>query len=336
MIIPLIILSGLKNRLWFAATAVISFFIFAFPILFKYHTFYTWVKNIITHTGVYGSGDQGIAHWNEFSEHLRLQMANTPWLMVSLVFLTGVLIIYFVIRKRGIQRDPLKSGLAVAAILVAVFQYLITAKHFAFHYMLPSILLTIPMLVIAGSMLMQMFPSLFEPRRLKGIIWILGIYILVHIIPTLNQYLSIRKDRSRDLMESYLKFKESRSKDPLIISTSYYGCSAVEYALTFGMQESGKYSPYLLEKVNKVYPSTYLYYPWSKSFYLGSSRILPSSFLQVGTDYMLFIADYSAEKLDEITGLLNQTDKSMQWTVKKIYEIESTHDALFQLQAGKE
>jgi hypothetical protein len=336
VLIPLIVLSGLKSRLWFSATAVISFFVFAFPILFKYHTFYMWVKNIITHTGAYGSGDKGIVHWNEFIEHLRQQIANTPYLLISFLFLAIVLVIYFAVRKQGTRRDPLKASLAVAAILVTVFQYLITAKHFAFHYMLPSILLTLPMVVLAGSILVKLFPALFEPLRLNAIIGLLGIYLLVHIIPTVNQYLSLREARRKTQEESYMKFIENRPQGPLIVSASYYGCSAVEYALTFGIQECGNYSPYMLEKMNKVYPSTYLYYPWAKTFYAGRSGILPSSFLKAGTDYMLYIADYSNEKLDEITGLLNQTDKNMHWNAKKIYLMESTNEALFHLQAASQ
>ena len=51
---------------------------------------------------------------------------------------------------------------------------------------------------------------------------------------------------------------------------------------------------------------------------------------------MLYIADYSAEKLEDITGVLNQNDINVHWTAKKIYQIETTNEALFQLQAGKE
>ena len=69
---------------------------------------------------------------------------------------------------------------------------------------------------------------------------------------------------------------------------------------------------------------------------MRSSEIPLSSFLQEGTDYILYIADYSAGKLDEITGLLNQSDKSTHWTPKIIYQTESTNEALFQLQAGQE
>ena len=336
VVIPLIILSGWKSKLLFVPAAIISFCVFAFPILFKYRTFYTWIKNIVTHTGAYGSGDKGIAHWSEFTGHLKLQLGNTPWLLISLVLLSGVLIMYFVIRKQGIQRDPLKARLGVAAILVVVIQYLITAKHFAFHYMLPSMLLTIPMVVLAGGILVQMFPSHLKSLQLIAIMGILGIYLLAHSIQILKQDLPLREARRKNMMESYLKFKENRSHGPLIVGASYYGCSAVEYALTFGIQVCGKYSPYMYKKVNKIYPSTYIYHPWSKLFYTGGSEILPSAFLQAGKDYMLYIADYSAEKLDDITGLLNKNDINRHWTVKKIYQIESTHEALFKLEAGNE
>jgi len=336
IIIPLFILSGWKSKLMFAVTSIISFFVFAFPILFKYHTFYKWVRNIITHTGAYGGGDRGIFHLDEFSGHLRLQLGNSPYLVISLGILTVSLCLYLIIRRKGIKRDPLIARLAAAAILLVIFQYIITAKHFAFHYMLPAILLTVPLMVLSAYLLMQVFPSLFTSLRLKLLMGILGIFILVKIIPITLEHLSLREDRRKVLVESYSKFKENKSHGPLIISASYYGCSAVEYALTFGVQWCGNYSPYIYDKVKSIYPSTYMYYPWSKTFYAGRSSILPSDFLQEGTDYMVYIADYSDEKLNELNGLLNQNEKGMHWMAKKIYQLESTNEALFQLQAGKE
>jgi len=334
IVIPLIILSGWKDRLLFAFTSVIFFFMFAFPILYKYEEFYYWVKNIVTHTGIYGSGDRGVVHWNEFFAHLKLQLANSPYLLVSLIILIVSLILYLFVRKEGIRREPLKIKLAIAAILVVIFNYLITAKHFAFHYMLPSILLTVPVIILAGSMLGQIFPPLYQ--RLKMGIIILGILILVNIIPRSYRQLSLREDRRKILKESWWMYKEHRSQRPMIICPSYYGCFAVEYALTFGIHMSGKYGPYIFEKMNRIYPSTYLYFPWGKVFYAGRNEISPSAFLREGTSYMLYIAEYSKEKLDEITGLINQNEKGMHWIAVKVYQIESSNEALFQLQPGTE
>jgi hypothetical protein len=259
---------------------------------------------------------------------------NSPYLLVSLIILIVSLILYLFVRKEGIRREPLKIKLAIAAILVVIFNYLITAKHFAFHYMLPSILLTVPIIVLAGSMLGQIFPPLFQ--RMKTGIILLGILILVNIIPRSYRQLSLREDRRKILKESWLIYKEHRSQGPLIICPSYYGCSAVEYALTFGIHMSGKYGPYIYEKMNRLYPSTYLYFPWGKVFYAGRNEISPSVFLREGTSYMLYIAEYSKEKLDEITGVINQNKKGMHWIAIKIYQTEQSNEALFQLQPGTE
>jgi len=69
---------------------------------------------------------------------------------------------------------------------------------------------------------------------------------------------------------------------------------------------------------------------------MGILGIYIFAHIQAGTDYLLYIADYSDEELDDITGVLNQNNINMHWTAKKIYQIETTNEALFQLQAGKE
>jgi len=307
--------------------------VFAFPILFKHKTFFAWVRNIIFHTGPYGSGDRGILHWSEFYGHFKLQVGNTSHLLISLILLFITLVIYLVVKKEGIRRDPFKARLAAALILVVLVQYFITSKQFAYNYMLPAILLQIPMIVLSGCMLHQMFPSLFASRVLNPVMMVLAFLILAYTIPRSKRELSIREDESRMYYQSYLRYTESRSGGPLIVYPYFFGCSPVEYALTFGIRYGGKYSPYLFEKMKSVYPSTWLYFPWEKVFYSGGDPITISSSLHDGTEYMLYIADYTKEKLDEMTGLFNQNEQNILWIAKPVYLIESTHEALFKLEA---
>jgi len=335
VVIPMIILSGWKDRLLFAFTSVISFFMFAFPILYKYEEFYTWVKNIVTHTGIYGTGDRGVVHWDEFFGHLKLQLANSPYLLISLIILILSLILYLFIRKEGIRREPLKIQLAIAAIFVVSSNYLITAKHFAFHYMLPSILLTVPMIVLSGSMLRQIFPYLFTIPRLKMGMIILGIFILIIIIPSSYRQLSLREERRKSLQESYSLFKKHRSEVPLIIGASYYGCTAVEYALTFGIHVSGKYGPYISEKMNGVYPSAYLYFPWGKTFYAGKKEILASDFMVPEKKFNLYIADYTPDRYHEIIRALRENEDSLQFSISQVYLNSSSTEALYFIQTKK-
>jgi hypothetical protein len=336
ILMPLIVLTGWRNKLRFVVVSLFSFSVFAFPVLLKYNMFYSWVKNIIIHTGSYGGGDRGILHWNEFFGHLKFQADKSPFLIISLSILLISLFIYITYKKPGIQKDKLKINLSVALILVVIFQFIITAKHYAFHYMLPAILLTLPMIVLSAGMMREIFPSALTLPRLKVIAAFLGLIVLVYIIPRTYSQTSLRTDRNKSIQESYIRYKVDRFSGPLIIGTSYYGCSAVEYALTFGIQESGKYSPYLYDKVNRIYPSIWLYFPWGKAFYAGNKTILPSAFLMPDKKYNLYIADYSIDRYQEIIKALKQNEDSLQFTITKVYVDSSAMQGLFVLQTEHE
>jgi uncharacterized membrane protein len=335
VLIPLIILPRLKAKLQFALISVISFFVFAFPILLKHHVFYTWVKNIILHTGSYGGGDRGIVHWNEFIYHLKLQVSNTTFLITSLVILAVGLMVYLFADKKGFSRDPLKIKLAISIILVVIIQYLITSKHFAYHYMLPAILLTLPMLLLTGSMILQIFPAIGSDRIIKIFLAFGFVIILVTSIPGINRQLAQMNSRTKIYIESFHEFEKYRPQGPLIVSASYYGCSAIEYALTFGIQESGKYNGYMLENVNYLYPSTHLYFPWANKFYEGSSEILPSSFIKPGMQFTLLIADYTAEQYDKVMMALSTGPDSLKIISKKIDFNSPAGEALYSLQVER-
>ncbi len=335
-VVPLIILSGWKSRLTFILVSVLSFVVFAFPVFLKYNLFKKWVTNIIWHTGTYGTGDSGIWHWNEFLVHLKLLAGNSQFLIVSLGLLMTGLMAYSIPGKDGKRGDRLIFRLSVSMILVVALQFMITAKHFAYHYMLPAILLTVPMLLLSGNMLREKFPSLLSSVRLKAVMAVSGILILGIMIRGSYHQISRRLEKNKVLEASYNQFKKYRSSGPLIVSASYNGCPPVEYALTFGIQESGRYTHYLYEKVTRIYPSTILYFPWGKVFYAGHDEIAPSAFLKERTNYMLYIAEYSQKKLEEITGYLDQNDKGLHFTARNIYYIQSTNEALFELVARED
>jgi hypothetical protein len=48
--------------------------------------------------------------------------------------------------------------------------------------------------------------------------------------------------------------------------------------------------------------------------------------------YTLYIADYSGERLAEITGALNMNGKNLVCVTKEIYHAEATGEAIFLLQ----
>jgi hypothetical protein len=335
-LIPLSLLPDWKSKAAFTGTSVVSFFIFAFPILFKYRSFSTWVKNLIIHTGAYGSGDVGIFHPKEFIEHLKLQLHNTPLLWASLLLLVLSLLIYVFFTGRGKKRESWKVRLSVATICLIMLQYFITSKQFSYHYMLPGILLTLPMLILSGTMLKQAVPFTIPPVWVNTGMVCMLIIMMIRLIPIVNRQLSQMEENTVKRTVALQQFLRMRQGGPTILGVSYYGCSAQEYALTFGLHVSGKYGSYLFQKVKILYPETYLYFPWGKVYYEGNKEILPKNFVRTGITYNLYIADYSEDRLKEILASLSDKDVPFKYTLTRVYVLPETSEGLFRLQFQQE
>ena len=229
VVIPLFLLHGLKQKARFAGTAMLSFVVFAFPVLYKGIYFYHWVTNIITHTGRYGSGDKGLVQWGEFSNNLTLLIHNTPWLIVSWALLIAALVIRGIGTRNRESRESWKSRISVALIILVILQFIFSAKQFAYHYMLPAILLTIPMILLAFSLFQDVFP-MAKPWVHNAVMSVLMVLVVVHIVPRMNGQLKYMAADRKNRTEQYQKYTESRQEGPMIISATYYGCAAIEYA----------------------------------------------------------------------------------------------------------
>jgi hypothetical protein len=326
LFIPLILLKGWKSRIVFLISFVVFFFLFAFPVLYRYHYFTTWVRNIITHTGTYGGGDKGLAHWNDFRDHLKFLFSHTLFLVIS----CGILCISMLLRFLRKEKEAVMIRLGVALLLTVVLQYIITAKHFAFHYMMPALLLTVPILLLSIVCFYDQRFHLSDKVK-NSVLSVVGIAVLMLIIKPVYRQLEAKYDYRKEKLASFSDYQAFNNHGPLIISASYYGCSAMEYALIFGVQWCGKYSAMMYDKVMSIYPDTHMYYPWSNRFYAGSSEIKASEFLDERKVYRLYMSEFSQEKLDELTGILNQSSNTT-WKTVSIYQSKKFNDAIFQLQ----
>jgi hypothetical protein len=319
ILIPIIVLSGWKNKLIFILSSAGFFFLFAFPVTLKLPQFYDWVKTIFIHTGNYGSGDRGIINWNEFTGHLRLQLASTgllKWVFLVLVLMS---IFYLIIKRKSATFDPRKLRAGIALILVIGFEYLLTSKHFAFHYMIPAILLTAFAILLILLFLKDLFPGVMRPVVFNGILVVSGFFIL--FLTTYRFLAGARQVQQivKPVRASYSKVGPLLHSSPKILSVSYYGCDAVEYALTFGIHESGRYSQFLTDNLKELYPSTVLYFPWSKVFYEGIKETKPSDFIKPGIDYTLYIAEYTKQRLDEIMEQLTNNPDNYNYIINPVY-----------------
>jgi len=329
-LIPVLILPAWKNKLSFVMYAAASFLLFAFPVTLRFQVFYNWVKGIFLHTGSYGSGAMGIIKWNEFTYHLRLQLENTGMLKWVFLILILVTVVYIVRKNSGIY-NPLKFRAGIALIFVIASEYLITSKHFAFHYMIPAILLAAFSIVLILLISRDLLPEIMKPLVVNGLMIVAGLAILANTAFQLIGGTRQMREIVKPIKTSFEKVGPLLKSSPKIVSVSYYGCEAIEYALTFGIHESGRYSQYLTDNLKDLYPSTLLYFPWGKVFYEGNREMQPSAFIKPGIDYTLYVADFTKETLDEILNRLTSNFPNNRYSINPVYIDSVLHKGVFKV-----
>jgi len=331
-IIPLILLPEWKNKVLYVLYSVGAFLIFAFPVTLKIAYFYNWVKDITLHTGSYGGGEKGFFKWNEFKDHLGLHFSNTGILAGVVLILLLITIIRFLVYRKFQFPMLVRIKAAIAIILVIAVEYLISSKHFAFHYIIPAILLTITCILLIVLVLKDMFPGIVKPVVMNIMLIIAGTIILANTTPGLIKHIKQIRQISVANLTAFNRIEPLLKTTPKIISASYYGCSSIEYALTCGIHESGRYSNYLTFNFNELFPETYIYLPWGKVFYQGNRVIQPSGFIDPAERYNLYVADYSEKALEEVrTALLNDLS-GHQFSIVQIYSDTIQHEGVFMVQ----
>jgi hypothetical protein len=72
---------------------------------------------------------------------------------------------------------------------------------------------------------------------------------------------------------------------------------------------SGKYGGFLYEKVKKLYPFTFMFFPWDGNFYEGNKIARSKEFIRPETVYHVYIADYYLSKRDRLLDSLRISGK---------------------------
>ncbi|MBN2812678.1 MAG: hypothetical protein JXQ80_01305, partial [Bacteroidales bacterium] len=267
--------------------------------------------------------------WTEFSDHLSLLLNHTPILAWSLVFLTLSTLLYL-LRGQKKPQNTLQLQMNLGLIALVVLQYLMASKHFAYHYMNPSLLLTLFVILMTVETLRLVFQQAGN-TIIYAFLGITALVIMLHIVPVIPAQLKHMQSVSTVKYKAWQQLKPALEAKPLIVSPSYYGCSALEYALTYGIQVSGRHADFLTERVKKLYPATYMYFPWGKVFYEGRNEIDPVSFMNPGLTFTLYIADDNPGKLDDILSLVKTSVTPCELAVTEVIKLPETAESVYSL-----
>ena len=330
-ILPFVILPTWRLKLRYTTLSVVAFLVFAFPVLFNMPKFIHWVTDLFIHTGKYGQGDSTIIDWNSFFANMKVMVHNTYQILIPLVILIFLNIAYLLRKKSRDMFVTVSWGLLLLFILL----YAITAKHFEFYYMTPALLLAVFTGFMSVYILGKLFPDIKKKKIPEILLVLFGILLIINIAPRSKKQLDGLLERNRVKAEAYNKFEPYLRHTPKIVCPYYYGCSSVEYALLFGLHESGRYGMELTARVAKHYPSTLFYLHWGDVFYDGVYVVEPQSYLRPDTVYTLYIADYSLERLNEVLTALRPDTALYTFDLKLLYHSVATDESVFSLKTGR-
>lgn len=330
-LIPIIILPTWQYRLKFTFYSLFAFSIFAFPVLFNLRKFVRWVTGVFVHKGIYGSGDRGVIDGEVFIRNLKVLLTQTEMLIIpfSILLLLAIAFIIKQPKEKPVRQMPIRIFLALSAALL--LQYMISAKHYALYYMTPSLLLSSFIIFLIFVFLGLLFPNAEKKKVITLILTVFCLGFVIYKVPQVVHGLKKRMIATQIKMKSYEQVSHLLYNSPKIICPYYYGCSSIEYALTFGLHESGRHSSFVYNEMKKLHPATYMYFPWGKVFYEGRNVVDPASFINTGQTYTLYIADYNPGRLEEILSSVRKSTTSYDLVVEELIQLPETAESVFSL-----
>jgi hypothetical protein len=215
---------------------------------------FQWVSGLATHTGVYGSGSEGIINPHEFLSHFGDIFREDFYFTCIYVLLSISWLIAFIKRKQLKPENKIYLRLLSSVWVSSSFLILLVAKHYSFHYLIAANL-CFP-LAIAGSY--EVLKDIFQIPILQNIrlLTILFSTFLCFLVVTNIKKCITYFERPISFPTS--DFLKQYSNEPIIISSDFQ-CARIEPSLDFGATYTANNRFKYFEFLKKLYPNSYLY-----------------------------------------------------------------------------
>lgn len=258
LLLPLFIIRPFLNKLKYLSYALITFFVTTLPIIQHYHKFTIWIKNLITHSGRFGSGSNTIIDSHIYLENLK-QTFTTQWVFTFLILMFFVFQIIFWINCRKLKNKSYLNTYSIINLLI-VFNILLVAKHYSFHYLIPVQLLFVPQIILILRMVGEykwMKDLVKSPKLISHIVLILFILFLIFY----NLPKPLNKERYQTSgLESIDFISKNLSNKPVIIEIPQRtSIPFIEVGLFFGSTYAGEIRNTYFDYFYHKFPHSYFY-----------------------------------------------------------------------------
>lgn len=320
--VPFLVFAKARSKAVYLGATFFLILLFVSPVLGKLGIFANFLGKMATHTGQYGSGEAKMFDSTIYFQSLKMMLAKefTFTLHVLLLPVGGVLII-----KKGIHGTLKRIYIAIA--VATIFQMLVVARHYSFHYLMPVFALCMP---LHGYFWIRYFqPKISKvPARILSLValsLVAGVFIRLTVKNNFQKGIVNSVEKTTQMVQSELKGK-------YIIITEYNNDAACpEPALRFGLSYTGgnmkaRYVPIL----EAAYPDNYLWNSRNGFTDWKGSYLASDIFLQEKKMYIYAntgSCEFSREKINE---MIQQTEMSDFVTLKFVYQNEDMGEVIAQ------
>ncbi len=313
VLIPLLLIKGIKNKLVFIAASLILFHIFIFPVLSNYSQFAEWITNLIIYSGHYGQGEATVVDSSEFFHHLGLIFTKDAFFTFTYIIVLMTLALNVFKRQKIEKGDDVllrKQLKLLASIFIAVtFQIIIVSKQYRQHYMIPSFLLSIFSLSLCAPILSFHFNKLKTNFSYLIIVLLISVWTSYQII--INYNIAVFQRTEAFNIENYIK---DNYRDNFLVST--YSSASKQCALAFAVSYAGSQRDRYQAVLRKIQPEVLFYNPWIKRFETISETDDIKNIIPKDRKIIVQITEYG---IHDFIKTLNKTYSVSNSSFKKVF-----------------
>ena len=240
----------LPIAIWFS----ISLMLLTLPVWPNISRLVQWIKNLSTHSGVYGGGTASFIDLNSIPARLHDLLIWYPALYATLFLLLLKIISdskLSLFRNQTInQSNEATNDTAWVFILVCTLQSCLVLKHPGSHYMIPTLILPfIGMAWLASRIQASLIPDTQYHIWAKRFSWLVLLLLASSaIVPTVKGYFRMASQRhTTDIAISNVQ--KALNDHPNAIVICGFRCSLPKFALAMGFE----YAPGLISAVTLPY-----------------------------------------------------------------------------------
>jgi hypothetical protein len=330
-IIPLFFFINFRERLLYLGAVVLSFFVWAFPVVLRISQYFLWIKGLIVHSGSHGTGEQKFIDWPSFVNSIKA-IFTSDWLWTGFLILLGIGVLIMFIPKLNhklFTENRKNKKILLGIVISFLLLFLVAGKHYAYYYLAPALVLVIP----AFAILLMTLKSAYLKHTMAAIsIFTILLFQFNDIPAMLKSY----KERNleRKITSEYAQ-ERFHKDDSLVLVPNYYGHAFEQYALYFGSWWSGPNDRELVynQQLKNMYPNTYIYNPVEKYFHFWGERIPIGDILAKYPRFYLSVGWQMEKPFEDVISIIDTV--SINYTLDTLYQNMKSVEEIYLLEQYK-